>query len=108
MAVSPETARILNPQSQSNVTGIDPKKRRPALLLVRSASEARAGSPYFFVLSTLLPITPPRIAPAAPPMIAPFTLFLLVTAPITAPAPAPMAASRLVCFTTTGAGAGAL
>src|SRR4051794_26701795 len=57
-------------------------------------------------LSTLLPMMPPRIAPAAPPMIAPFTLFLLVTAPITAPAPAPIAASRLVCFTTTGAGAG--
>jgi hypothetical protein len=35
-------------------------------------------------------------------MIAPFTLFLLVTAPITAPAPAPIAASRLVCFTTVG------
>lgn len=60
------------------------------------------------VLSTLLPMIPPRIAPAAPPMIAPFTLFLLVTAPITAPAPAPMAASRFVCFTTVGCGAGAL
>ncbi len=69
--------------------------------------EARAGSSYFFVLSTLLPMMPPRIAPAAPPMIAPFTLSLLVTAPITAPAPAPIAASRLVCLTSTGAGAGA-
>ena len=27
MAVSPETARILNSQSQVNVTGIDPKKK---------------------------------------------------------------------------------
>src|SRR3954465_5687511 len=64
---------------------------------------------YGFVdLSTLLPITPPRIAPAAPPMIAPFTLFLLVTAPIRAPAPAPIAASRLVCLTTVGWGCGAL
>jgi hypothetical protein len=41
-------------------------------------------------------------------MIAPFTLFLLVTAPMIAPAPAPMAASRLVCFTILGSGAGAL
>jgi hypothetical protein len=112
MVVSPETAKssIRNRRSTSPelTHSPTPKKKRPAPLLVRSASEARAGSPYFFVLSTLLPITPPRIAPAAPPMIAPFTLFLLVTAPITAPAPAPMAASRLVCFTTTGAGAGAL
>src|SRR5258707_4939979 len=75
-----------------------------------SNQRCRAAGPsaYFFVLSTLLPITPPRIAPAAPPMMAPFTLFLLVTAPITAPAPAPIAASRLVCFTTVGWGAGAL
>jgi hypothetical protein len=50
----------------------------------------------FFFTSTLLPITPPRIAPAAPPITAPFTLSLLVTAPMMAPAPAPIAASRLV------------
>src|SRR6476661_8095800 len=53
-----------------------------------------------FLTSTLLPITPPRMAPAAPPITAPFTLFLLVTAPMTAPAPAPIAASRLVFFCT--------
>jgi hypothetical protein len=28
MAVSPESARVLNPQSQVNVTGIDPYQRR--------------------------------------------------------------------------------
>src|ERR1700730_18224509 len=73
----------------------------------RRKQRSRAGRLYFFVLSTLLPITPPRIAPAAPPIIAPFTLGP-ATAPITAPAPAPIAASRLVCFTTCGCGAGAL
>jgi hypothetical protein len=87
---------------------LPPKKSPPHHDWCGRLSEVRAGSSYFFVLSTLLPMMPPRIAPAAPPMIAPFTLFLLVTAPITAPAPAPIAASRLVCLTTTGAGAGAL
>src|SRR5690349_270929 len=59
--------------------------------------------PYGFVvvfLSTLFPITPPRIAPAAPPITAPFTLSLLVAAPMIAPAAPPIAASRLVCFST--------
>ena len=83
------------------------KKAPHAISSAGGFPEARAGSSYFFVLSTLLPITPPRIAPAAPPIIAPFTL-RPATAPITAPAPAPIAASRLVCLTTTGAGAGAL
>jgi hypothetical protein len=54
---------------------------------------------FFFVLSTLLPITPPMIAPAAPPTTAPFTLSLLVVAPMTAPAAAPIAASRAPCLT---------
>src|SRR6185503_11085824 len=40
-------------------------------------------------------------------MIAPLTLFLLVTAPITAPAPAPIAASRFVCFSVTVRGSDA-
>src|ERR1700680_908334 len=85
------------------------KKKAPRTVLRagHQKQRSRAGRLYFFVLSTLLPITPPRIAPAAPPMIAPFTLWP-ATAPITAPAPAPIAASRLVCLTTTGAGAGAL
>jgi hypothetical protein len=44
-------------------------------------------------------MTPPRIAPAAPPITAPFTLSRLVAAPMIAPAAAPIAASRFVCFT---------
>src|SRR3954467_11852384 len=83
--------------------------KKSVLHLLQDASLSAAIHPLSYGLvdlSTLLPMMPPRIAPAAPPMIAPFTLFLLVTAPITAPAPAPIAASRLVCFTTTGAGAG--
>src|SRR5205814_3924214 len=55
----------------------------------------------FFCLSTLLPITPPRMPPTAAPIRPPFTLLRLVVAPITAPAAAPMAASRCVCLTTT-------
>src|SRR5262245_33781022 len=39
--------------------------------------------------------------PTAAPMTPPFTLFLLVVAPMIAPAAAPMAASRCVCFTVT-------
>src|ERR1043166_1103605 len=58
-------------------------------------------------MSTLLPMTPPRIAPAAAPINPPFTLSRLATAPITAPVAAPIAASRVVCFTACGAGAGA-
>src|SRR6185295_7052498 len=54
----------------------------------------------FFFLSTLFPITPPRIPPTAAPMSPPFTLFRLVVAPMTAPAAAPIAASRCVCFST--------
>src|SRR4029079_12322860 len=51
-------------------------------------------------MSTLLPITPPRIPPTAAPMRPPFTLFRLVVAPMTAPAAAPIAASRCVFFST--------
>src|SRR6266480_4707873 len=54
----------------------------------------------FRFLSTLLPITPPRIPPTAAPIKPPLTLFRLVAAPITAPAAAPMAASRFVFLTT--------
>src|SRR5450830_1037413 len=90
-------------------SGCCSKKSAPHDAFVRSAKIRGAKRAcYFLVLFSLLPMTPPRIAPAAPPMIAPFTLFWLVTAPITAPAPAPIAASRVVCLTTTGAGAGAL
>jgi hypothetical protein len=39
--------------------------------------------------------------PTAAPMMPPFTLFLLVVAPMTAPAAAPIAASRFVCFSVT-------
>ena len=53
---------------------------------------------FFFLTSTLFPITPPRMPPAAAPMMPPFTLFLLVAAPRIAPAAAPIAASRLVFF----------
>src|SRR5207253_1471131 len=62
---------------------------------------------FFFLTSTLLPITPPRIPPAAAPMIPPFTLSRLVVAPMIAPAAAPIAASRLVFFLVTVAGADA-
>src|SRR5579884_2052660 len=58
----------------------------------------------FLVLSTLFPITPPRMPPTAAPIKPPFTLLRLVVAPRTAPAAAPIAASRWVCFTTVGAG----
>src|SRR5207247_2408193 len=53
-----------------------------------------------FFLSTLLPITPPRIPPTAAPITPPLTLLRLVVAPMIAPAAAPIAASRWVCFTT--------
>ena len=53
---------------------------------------------FFFLMSTLLPITPPRIPPAAAPMTPPLTLLRLVVAPRMAPAAAPMAASRFVFF----------
>lgn len=59
----------------------------------------------FFFTSTLLPITPPRMAPAAPPITAPFTLSRLVAAPIAAPATPPMMASRFVFFSVTVRGA---
>lgn len=59
----------------------------------------------FFCTSTLLPITPPRMAPAAPPMTAPFTLSRLVAAPMAAPATPPMMASRFVFFTVSVRGA---
>src|SRR5881394_2499012 len=65
---------------------------------------------FFFLTSTLLPITPPRIPPAAAPMMPPLTLLRLVVAPMIAPAAAPIVASRLVFFWTVvvvGAGAGA-
>src|SRR5437868_3611543 len=55
---------------------------------------------FFFLTSTLLPITPPRIPPTAAPMTPPLTLLRLVVAPMIAPAAAPIAASRCVCFTT--------
>jgi hypothetical protein len=42
---------------------------------------------------------PPRIPPAAAPMIAPFTLSRLVTAPTAAPPTAPITASRFVLRT---------
>ena len=54
----------------------------------------------------MLPMTAPRTPPTTPPTTAPFTL-RLVAPPMTAPAAAPIAASRLVCLTTVGAGAGA-
>src|ERR1043165_8758480 len=54
---------------------------------------------FFFLMSTLLPITPPRIPPATAPITPPFTLLRLVVAPMIAPAAAPMAASRWVCLT---------
>src|SRR3954470_15788118 len=97
------------PRPAAQDTMSEKKKKRPAQLVCRTPQPKRLLTQrYGFVdLSTLLPMIPPRIAPAAPPMIAPFTLFRLLTAPITAPAPAPMAASRLVCFTTVGCGAGA-
>src|SRR5215207_3745213 len=61
-------------------------------------------------MSTLLPITPPMMPPAAAPITPPFSLSLLVAAPMTAPAAAPIAASRFVFFlvTTRGSGAGAV
>src|SRR2546423_12648349 len=62
---------------------------------------------FFFLTSTLLPMTPPRIPPAAAPMIPPFNLSRLVVAPMTAPAAAPIAASRFVFFCTVVRGAGA-
>src|SRR5258705_1615567 len=58
-------------------------------------------------MSTLFPITPPRIPPAAAPMMPPFTLSRLVVAPMIAPAAAPIAASRLVFFLVTVCGADA-
>src|SRR5437763_5090341 len=58
-------------------------------------------------MSTLFPITPPRIPPAAAPMIPPFTLSRLVVAPMIAPAAAPIAASRLVFFLVTTRGSDA-
>ena len=95
--------------SQSGTRSVaSPRKESAPHSMSAGRSIGTPSEYYFLVLSTLLPMTPPSMAPAAPPMIAPFTLFLLVTAPITAPAPAPIAASRLVCLTTTGAGAGAL
>jgi hypothetical protein len=45
-----------------------------------------------FLRSRCLPQAYPPAAPATPPIIAPFFLFLLTTAPVTAPAPAPIAA----------------
>src|SRR5207244_10731896 len=62
---------------------------------------------FFSFTSTLLPITPPRIPPAAAPMMPPFTLLRLVAAPMIAPAAAPIAASRFVFFTVVVVGAGA-
>src|SRR5829696_1326253 len=61
-------------------------------------------------MSTLLPITPPMMPPAAAPITPPFSLSLLVAAPMTAPAAAPIAASRFVFFfvITRGSGAGAV
>ena len=49
------------------------------------------------------PMMPPRIPPAAAPIIAPFTLSRLVEAPRTAPAAATITASRFV-FRTGSAG----
>src|ERR1051325_7480422 len=69
----------------------------PRGVLWKKTSVFRYG---FFFLSTLLPITPPRMPPTAAPIKPPFTLLRLVAAPMTAPAAAPMAASRLVFFTT--------
>ena len=63
--------------------------------------------PTFFWISTLLPITAPRIPPTPAPIKPPFTLSRLVVAPMIAPAAAPIAASRAVCFTVVvGAGPG--
>src|ERR1043165_5566993 len=65
----------------------------------------------FFVLSTLLPMTPQSTPPTTAPITPPLTLLRLVVAPITAPAAAaiaaaaraaaPSAASRALCFTAT-------
>src|ERR1051325_1477232 len=56
---------------------------------------------FFFLTSTLLPITPPSTPPTTAPMTPPFTLSFDVVAPMIAPAAAPMAASRLVFFCVT-------
>ncbi len=54
-----------------------------------------------FSTSMVCPMMPPRTAPAAPPITAPFSLSRLVVAPMTAPAAAPIAASRFVLRLTT-------
>jgi hypothetical protein len=81
-----------------------PGQEKPALRLKRGRLLVAEGQ-FGCFMSTLLPITPPRMAPAAAPINPPFTLSRLLTAPITAPVAAPIAASRVVCFTT-GCGAG--
>src|SRR5437867_7873120 len=84
----PKRVQIALPYSQ----------KKPRISRRYGANDSRRD--YRFVLSTLLPMTPPRIAPATPPITAPLTLSRLVTAPRTAPVAAPIAASRLVCLTT--------
>ena len=79
---------------------VSDKKREPYFRTPVAVSSICFAFRYgTFFLSTLFPITPPRIPPTAAPMMPPLTLLRLVVAPMTAPAAAPMAASRCVCFT---------